>query len=415
MRKLFEQVTERLRAFLAQRDDLALVVQSPPAQSVALLQLMDSLEEQTTWAMFWKFAEPFTNPWAYVDAVVESFATKHEVVRLTLEQEGKKPWPPLPAAVKDANAPASRRLRELMIFARSLLPALEGAALVWVVFPGEIEDRSAYAQLMSEVLQHEFPFPWCHHIRFLLRDEPADRPLFKALGQSPRVAWYAPDLSAPALEKALQDEAADETLPMDQRVQALLMTAATDYSHKRYDQALDKYQRLLPYFSHTKNQPMLALVLNSLGEVLQAKGQMPEAVKCFEAALVPASEGDPPPLPVLLNVTMNLANVRMVEKRYDEAEAYYNIVQTLATASRSPELKIKAIEDIGQAQYLQNKVPVALKTWNVGATLAEKLQQPTLRKSILERARAHYVKAGDRSGQQEVDKQLAATVAQAKP
>ena len=81
---------------------------------------------------------------------------------------------------------------------------------------------------------------------------------------------------------------------------------------------------------------------------------------------------------------------------------------------RNPPLRIKAIEDLGQAQYLQGKVPAALETWNAGATLAEKLEQPALRKSILERARAHYAKVRDQDKQKEIDQQLAAAGAQAK-
>jgi hypothetical protein len=413
MRKLFEQVTDGLRAFIAQRDDVALVVESPAAQGALLTQLLESLEEAITSAMFWKFAVPFTTGTAYAGAVVDSFAARQELGRLLLEKEGKF-WPPLPDEVKDPAAPPAQRLRAAMVFARSLMPAQEGATLVWVMFPAEISDGPAYAALMDEVLGHEFPFPWCHHMRILLRDDPATGHLKRALARAPRVAWYAPDLSPPALERAVADEAADETLPMDERVQGLLMTAALDYTHKRYDQALDKYQRLFDYYAYHKDRPLMALALNGMGEVLQAMGQGAEAVTCFEAALVPASEGDPPPVPMLLNVSLNLAQVRMQVGRYEEAEGYFDIVQKLAAAMRNPELRIAVIENLGQAQYLQGKIPAALETWKAGATLAEKLDKPELRKGLLERARAHYAKAGDRAGQAEVERQLAAAGAAAR-
>ncbi len=81
---------------------------------------------------------------------------------------------------------------------------------------------------------------------------------------------------------------------------------------------------------------------------------------------------------------------------------------------RTPELRIAMIENLGQAQYLQGKVPVALETWNAGATLAEKLEKPELRRSILERASATTPRCADQDKQKEIDQQLAAAGAQAK-
>jgi len=99
MRRLFQQVSERLRAFIAQRDDVALVVESPSAQGAVITQLLDSLEEEITSAMFWKFAEPFTTAPAYADAVVDAFAARQELGRLLLEKEGQY-WPSLPEKAK---------------------------------------------------------------------------------------------------------------------------------------------------------------------------------------------------------------------------------------------------------------------------------------------------------------------------
>src|SRR5262245_10727883 len=171
MRKLIEGAAGRFRAFLAQRDDLALVVRSPGAESVALLQILETLEEEATWALFWKFPESFGDAEGYVSALAASFAARHELVRLLQAQAGVEVWPVLPAAVRDEGLPPAGRLRGLMAFARSLLPRPEGGVLVWVMFPGEVADRPAYARLMREVLRHEFPFPWCHHMRVLLRDD----------------------------------------------------------------------------------------------------------------------------------------------------------------------------------------------------------------------------------------------------
>jgi tetratricopeptide (TPR) repeat protein len=408
MRKVFERVTERLRAFLAQRDDLALVVRCTAADGMAILQLLQTLEEESTSEMFWMFPEAFTTPAAYTSAVVAAFASKHGLVRLLQEKEGTSPWPTLPASVQDENLPPEQRLRELMVFARSLLPVPEGALLVWVMFPGEVGDRPAYARLMREVLRHEFPFPWCHHMRVLLRDDPADPVLHRNLREAPRIAWYEPDLSPRAMEKAMDEEVENESLPLGDRLQALLLTAGLDYSHQRYALALEKYQLIFQYHAHAGNNLLTAVALNGMGETHRATGNKAEASACFEAAMVPATDGPSPSVPLMMNVALNLGSLRMEEKRWAEAEGYYDSVQKLATVQRETEVKIQALEQLGLAQYQQGKVPAALETWNAGATLADKLEQPALRKSILERLRDHYARSRDQVKQREVEQQLAA-------
>src|SRR5205085_8885684 len=102
--------------------------------------------------------------------------------------------------------------------------------------------------------------------RILLRDDPADPVLFKALATSPRIAWYEPDLSPPALTKALEQEVDDESLPLDDRLQSLLLTAGADYSHKRYAQALEKYRLLFDYHAAEGNHALTAVALNGTGE-----------------------------------------------------------------------------------------------------------------------------------------------------
>jgi tetratricopeptide (TPR) repeat protein len=298
-----------------------------------------------------------------------------------------------------------------MVFARTLLPAPEGFVIVWVMFPMQIASRAAYAALMRDVLKHEFPFPWCHHMRILLREDPADPELARTLGKPPRIAWYEPDLSPRAFEKALDEEIDDKALPLEQRLQAVLVSAGIDYSHKRYEQALGKYQLLLRYYMGKSNHALSALVLNSIGEISLAQGKQKEAGECWEAAVIPATQGDPPALPILVNVVWNLATLRMSEKKWPEAEGYFNEAQKLATLQRNAPFKVVALEHLGQAQYEQGKIPEALETWNAGLTVAEKLELPRERKAVLERLRKHYAGTRDQGKLREIERQLAAAPA----
>jgi tetratricopeptide (TPR) repeat protein len=408
MRKLLDAVLQRLKAFVAQRDNLALVLNCHEGEGPSLLTILESLEEQSASEMFWQFPEAFVTPQEYASSIVQSFAARHELVRLQQAEAGMAVWPALPPELRNEAAPPSQRIRELMLFARSLLPTLDGALLVWVMLPLQIADQNAYATLMQQVLRHEFPFPWCHHIRCIVRGEPTDPALAESLKQIRHIDWYAPDLSPAALHAALESEAADEALPLEDRLQSVFVTANTDYAHKRYDLALDKYATLLPYYANTGNLTMAALVLNGMGEVHRAAGNAQQANACFEAAMVPASDGNQPPVAALLNVSINLATMRMDQKRYDEAENYFEGIQKLATMHRAHELKVWALEQKGQALYLQSKAPLAVATWTAAAKLAEMLEQPELAKGPLEKLRDHYAKVRDASQQRAVETQLAA-------
>jgi tetratricopeptide (TPR) repeat protein len=278
--------------------------------------------------------------------------------------------------------------------------------VVWGMFPLEIADPASYAGLMSQVVQHAFPFPWCHHIRVILRDDTERPALRTVLGQQPRIAWYEPDTSLQAMERSLEEEAGDEDLPLEQRMQAVLVTAGMDCGNRRFDQAMDKYQLLFKYYANQKNLALTALTLNSIGEVQLAQGKTAEAADSFLAALLPASEGTSPPLPVLTTVVLNLSRLRSSEKNWAEAEGYCTELHRLAVIQRNSPLKVYAIEQLGEAQHEQGKVGAALESWTAGATVAEKLELPEQRRSILQRMRSAYQRQGDLGKCREIDQVL---------
>jgi tetratricopeptide (TPR) repeat protein len=222
------------------------------------------------------------------------------------------------------------------------------------------------------------------------------------------VAWYDPDLSQAAIQSAIDDEAADTSLPLERRLQSLFMSANIDYAHGRLGEALEKHGVLLKYYAGTQHATMSALVLNAIGEAHARLGNAEHAGAAFELAFGAATQSAVPPVPVMLNVVLNLANLRMTEQRWEEAEAYYDSAQQLATAQRDATTKLRAIENLGQCQYLQGKVPEALASWHAGAAVAGQLELPDLRRQMLERLAAHYERASDFAGQNVVRRELAA-------
>jgi tetratricopeptide (TPR) repeat protein len=407
MRRLLQQISDRLQAFIDQRDNLALVLCSPAADALPLLKILEGLEEMSTSDLFWSFTDNFTDAADYANTVVTGFANKHEVMRLAMEKERMPPWPPIPPGILSEDAPPAQWLRELAAFSRELLPIPNGGNNVWIFYPLAIANHAAFATLMEEVLRHEFPFPWCHHLRFIMREDPADRALQQVLANSPRIEGYQPDLSAESINRSMEEEVADESLPLEERLGTLVVLAGNDFAFQRYAEALEKYELLLQYHAPMGNYPIAALALNGMGEVYEKMGDVERANESYEAALIPASHGDNPPIPIFLNVVLNLANLRLAQERWEDAEACYDMAQQLATVARNAPVKIRSLENLGVCQQRQGKLDEAARSWNDGAVIAAQLEDVELCRSLLEHLAAYYAETGQTEKERELREQLA--------
>jgi len=407
VQRLLDSLTDRLRAFVRQRDDVALVVRCRDGETVLVVKALEGIEDASASEMFWIATEEFRDAASYVSDVVNAFAVKHGAVRLAMQRDGMAPWPPLPDALLDETRPPVERLRDLLIFSRALLPSLDGFVAVWCLTPLALSDAGAYAALVAELLRHDFPLPWCHHLRIVVRGDAFDAALPNAVGPTPRVAWYAPDLSQAAVQRAMDEEAADPSLPLARRLQNLFVSAHVDYAHGRFDTALEKHGVLLKFYAATQDATMSALVLNAIGETQARLGNAEHAGACFELAFGAATQSAASPVPVMLNVVLNLANLRLTQQRWAEAEAYYDSAQRLATAQRDANTKLAAIESLGHCQYAQGKTADALTSWHAGAAVARELEMPDARRRFLERLAWHYRSVADHARHGHVQHELA--------
>jgi tetratricopeptide (TPR) repeat protein len=408
MRSILESIGDRLKSFLEQRDDLALVLGSSAADSLPVLKILEGLEEESTSDLFWTITHEFREPAAYASAVVREFATRHEVVRLAMERRGMRPWPPIPPAVLAEHSPPGYRLRALAAFSRELLPVPNGGNNVWVLYPLEITDHAAYARLMAELLYHEFPFPWCHHLRFIVRADPDDAALPTMLAQWPRIQWYQPDLGMDAVSRGLEAEVANESLPLAERMTFVPIMAGMDYAMGRLPEALEKYELLLRFHAADGNRPMAAFALNGMGEVYEKLGDLDRANASYEAALIPASDGDTPAIPIWLNTVVNLGNLCMRQARWADGEAYFDVAQQLATVARDATSRISALDNRGVCQYQQWKLADAARSWGDGAALAATLQDARMCRALLVRLEQLYVQVGEHAAALEIRQQIVA-------
>ena len=394
---MFAGMADRVRSFVEGSDHIALIVQSPATDSLPLLKIIEEVETSSAADLFWTFTADFVEARSWAAAVISDFAARHEAMCEAMAAAGMVPWPAIPPHVRnEASAPAAR-LRDLAAFSRELLPVPNGGNNVWVFYPLVVVDMAGYATLMAQVLEHEYPFPWCHHLRFVVRDEPVPTMLQQRLAGRPRIDWWRPDLSLEVVNAAVAQQVADPSLSLDARMSALLIAAGNDFGLQQYPAALQKFELLLRYHAPLGNLAMAALALNGIGEVYSRLGHLEHASAAFQAALIPASDGEPPALPVLLNVVMNMANLRMTQERWEEAEGYWDSAQQLAAAARNAPLRIEALEQRGVCEERQGRHEAAEKSWNDGCIMAGRIEDATLCERLLVRLEALFHRTGRQS------------------
>jgi hypothetical protein len=391
MRLMVERFRSRIADFIAQREDLVLVLRCSGPDCALLCKIVEGLDESSTSELYWTVIDDFNDAPSFVEACVQAFAKKHEAVRLALQQQKLPSWPPLPAAIADPTAlPPVERLHQLIVFSRSLLPTLTGCGVVWALLPFQVSDREAYKDFVTSLWRHQFPFPWCHHVRLLIRDD-FDCPALAAdIGQAPRISEYIVDFSPEAIRHGLEEEAGDERAPLGDRVNSCLMLAGIDFSHGRYDRAIQQYDIVHQYAANSQNPTLAAIALNGIGDALRALGRVAEADVIMQTALAPAAAAPQPPIPVLFDLYSKLGELRLSQERWPEAEVFLQGAADFALFLHDPDQRLKYLKLTGEAQYRQAKITPALKTWYAGAIVAGKLRRDDDYRVFVKLLESHY-------------------------
>jgi tetratricopeptide (TPR) repeat protein len=405
MRKLFEAMRLRIEGFLAQRRNLLLVVKAGPAEYIPLASFLNGLDDAGEKDVFWLFADPFENPNQYVKAIVTAFQTQYKVLAPELLKEGSQVPADVPPEILNERRPPTDRLRDLLLFARSLIDDLEATRLVVGLLPSEIRNHLAYTQLVIALAAHEMPVPWCHHMRIIVREDASQALLFQHAQAMPHTDFYAPDLGQEAVQGSLAEEANDASLPLPQRMQALLLLAGMDLSYRRLQPASEKFVLLAKYYKVVGPQPLYAMSLYGLGQVFERAGNKPEAQRFYEKALVPALAAQDPAS--LINITMSLAALHLEAKHWSEAFEYYLGLSGLAKATVSPELQLRSLEQMGYCRYKLGDYKGAWQNWNAGVTLARGVNSREHLLDCLQRIRDLYKEGRMSAKRNEIEPEIA--------
>jgi len=373
MRSLAVQAEAAFRAFLDQRDDLILILSAADGDLPAGLKILEGLQAEMAHVWGWVFAQAFDDTASYVDAIVADIASKQLVLDGALQKQGDAGLPPVPSVLHDTAQLPVDRLRAAVQYVRSMVPQMAGGVTLFAVLPLTIADHEAYATLARDLVRHRIPFPWCAGVRFVLRDDIAVPHLAK-FSHAPRVRSQRLDFGPAALEQAVSRDAADESLPLDDRMNATLMAAGMDQAHGRSDEALARYQVVMQHFGAAGNAPVAAIAANGIAACLQAKGDTEGAERVLHAAMAAALQSDPPALSVVLNLLLELTMLVARQQRWAETELYLTATHDVAGALFMPSVRAEALDRRGITQSRIGKLDEAETSFRDAIAIAEEAE-----------------------------------------
>jgi tetratricopeptide (TPR) repeat protein len=385
---LLERTRAALRAFIEQRDDLLAIVSCHDSDTAVVLKLCRDVEQASDADVVLLFADDFVQPGPYVSVAVERLAEQHRVACQYAVEQGRAPLPPMPEALFDDARSSAQRLFDAVSYARSLVPRDGGHRLVWIMCPAQIADREGYLRLVRTFLPDQGVEPWMAGLRLVFRDAVDTARQAPDLVECPRVRLIDVDFGPESIERGLEEDAQNNDLPVEQRMQALLSSAVIDSGHGRLSEASVKFETLLGHYQHTANLSMQAFVINAFGDLCRSAGDQVKARHWYECAAVPASQARD--ALVLAAVTRNLGELAFEQQRYGEAEEYFNGLDQLAAHMLQPETKASALEWRGLSLEQLGRDHEAAEVWESAALLCRNVGLPALLRVNLEHLERVY-------------------------
>lgn len=403
MQRLFDEMRERLEAFLAQRDAAVLVASCGPTECEAVRMTLVDLEASRDEA-YWYFTASFRTPEEWLLGIAEEFRLRYEMVRELSKVEGD-PLPLLPPGWFDPRGGVVEAAKRIFGFARDLAADIDATHGVMVITPVEITNHVAFSEVVFALANDPGLFPWFHHMRLIVREDAA-QPMLRNQAQDrmPRARFYSPDLSQAAVEKAMDDEIGDDSIPLPKRMQSLFILGGADIAANRCTDAIKKYSLLARYHAVVGPKSMFALSLNGVGEAFMRGGDPVRARDFFARALVPAAEAKDPQS--LVNIAFNLAYLYRSQSQWKPALDHYAALGALAKAFANAPLMMMSHEQAGFCAYKLGDWRRAHDEWRACVTLARGIDDKEVLLASLDRIRALYQEAGMRERREQVDEEI---------
>jgi tetratricopeptide (TPR) repeat protein len=392
MRKLLDRIQKTIEDFVEQRDDLVLVFSCSDEDAPLLLKIVQDVEQANSTDAFLLFADEFVEPEAYVSLAIDRLREQLQIANDWLAEQGRSPLPATPETLDDVRLSPIQRLGQAMTYARNLVPKEGGHRLIWAMFPQRIQDREAYAKLMSAFAPRQGLRPGMQRLRIIFRDQCGTEELSPELVNAPRFRFSNVDISPDALQQALREEVEDEELPDERRMSALLQYTLIDSAHGRRQEALTHLKLLLGYYQHTDNDVLHALVLAAIADIFYREKDIEKAIHWYECAVPVAIKSKSPV--VFHSAVSNLADIAFERQEYERGEKLYDAADQLAGKMLYAEGMARARERRGLCQEHQHAYDRAVESWEDAAGVSRTTGMGARLKANLEHLSRGYRRLG---------------------
>ncbi len=391
MRKLFDQLSAKLRSFREQRDNLLLLIPCADTDVAFLLMALRDLDRQAAADLYLLFADDFLAPDTYVTALADRL---QEELTLTNEATGPatEKLPALPPEMLDRRGPAPQRLKSGLQYARSLIDPAKGQRFIWGMGPKTINDQAKYLELLAQLPPNPGILPWMRGARIVAR-VPSDFILENSpLARAKRVLVDPFVIPPDAHEKELLESTVDPKTPLGDRMQAEVQLGYLDSAHGRFDMATERFNKALAFFQWAQIPAMEGLIISGLGDIASRQGDLKKAQHWYECAVVPASESGSPIL--LSTIVQNLAVVAYQEERWADAEERYDELVTLKRGMFDEVSLVEALEWRGKSQEKQEAYDRAVLSWAEAAMICKDFETEERLPLFLDNWRRCYERLG---------------------
>jgi tetratricopeptide (TPR) repeat protein len=181
----------------------------------------------------------------------------------------------------------------------------------------------------------------------------------------------------------MEERAKSPDAPVEEKVQAVMLSAGMDVAEKRYDDALTKNLRVLDHYKKTGQKQNESVVQNNIGDIYYLQGDYPAAQENYEKAITIAVEEESQPMVMYQGI--NAGNALFMQQKYDEAFVYYDSSEKLADINKVLPQRIQAMERMGDTRRAQGQTDEAIEIYEKAADICRENKYTLGLRGVLER------------------------------
>jgi len=384
MQHVIQEVTDTLTGFVDNEEQRLMLIEAEADEAPLLLKSFGIVEESEHQPdIFLTFPDDFNDTRRYVEMMIERQHEQIEVLNNEREKQEKPPLEQIPAEFFERNKPSHERLADLMLHVRKVIE-LE-RQVIWVFYP--LTDVTAeefflnlFAPVTDRVLAGGIP-----GTKIIIRDTPAQLLRWRYAEEPPneKVYSYRPQVDFKSVMAKMEERAKSPDAPVEEKVQAVMLSAGMDVAEKRYDDALDKNLRVLGHYQKTGQKQNESVVQNNIGDIYYLQSDYPAAQENYEKAITIAVKEESQPM--VMYQSINAGNALFMQQKYDGAFIYYDSSEKLADINKVLPQRIQALERMGDTRRAQGKIDEAIEIYEKAADICRENKYTLGLREVLER------------------------------